>query len=143
MAQECSAVLRRERSPRTAGRPTKYRPWMCDKIIRLGETGMEVLELAIALGVGQATLYRWSEQHAEFREAFTRAREASEVFHLRNIRRQLQMPARHSNVSAYLNYMARRFPSWRQSPATNPNFQVSISESLERARRRALALRSG
>ena len=77
-------------------------PIMERQLVQPGDAGMEVVEFARVLNVGVATLYRWSEKHEEFREALARAREASEAFDARNIRAQLLMPARETNVSANL-----------------------------------------
>ncbi len=133
------APLRAERGgdARRCGRPSKYRPWMCETIVELGEQGLEVVEFAVALNVGRATLYRWADANEEFRDALTRAREAAECFHIRAIRRQLQMPASETNASAYLSYMARRFLSWRDSPESNPVLRTPVSVTLASARRSA------
>ncbi len=121
------------------GRPSKYRDCICDEIVQLGRTGMEVAEMADFLGVGLATLYRWSEKHEDFREAFARAREASEAFHTRQVRAQLLRPARETNASAYLSYMARRFPSWRERSPIDQGPRPAASTTLANARMRAAA----
>lgn len=88
-----------------AGRPTKYKEEYCDAILEYfgiepyrevtrtnAKTGLEYTELvandlptverwASNIGVGVSTVYRWTHEHAEFREAFTRARQM-QVDHL-------------------------------------------------------------
>lgn len=60
---------------RKIGRPSDYKPEYCDKIIELGLQGKHVYQMCKELLVGSATLYRWAEEHEDFREAFTCARE--------------------------------------------------------------------
>ena len=62
-----------------AGRPSDYDPEYCEQIIALGRQGLHVYQMAERLDVGSATLYRWEDNHEEFREAFTRAREYSKA----------------------------------------------------------------
>ena len=62
---------------RVVGRPTEYDSDLCPLVVALGATGASLTEIAFALGVHRATLYRWMRAHDEFCDAVTRAREAS------------------------------------------------------------------
>lgn len=123
------------------GRPTDYDPWMCEEVVEFGRLGMEVVEFAVELRVTRQTLYNWADQHAEFFDALTRAREASEAFWVRSIRSQAQMPVKETNLSACLSYMGRRFPGWREAKSDEKPLAVPISSQIEKARKRWLAAR--
>lgn len=59
-----------DKQKHAGGRPTKYDPAMCETAIKiLTETAAERNELAYELGCGRTTLYRWMEEHEEFRHA--------------------------------------------------------------------------
>lgn len=67
--------------PVSSGRPSKFDE-SAPKILEAakGETGeasefLNITQLAGAGGVSATTLYRWLEEHDEFRESFTRARQ--------------------------------------------------------------------
>jgi hypothetical protein len=49
------------------GRPSKYDPSYCDKVIELGKLGKSFEQMASMLGVGITTFKRWREEHEEFR----------------------------------------------------------------------------
>lgn len=60
-----------EPSPRAGvgGRPTAYRPELCETAAELALAGSTDEEIATALGINVATLYRWKGRHELFREA--------------------------------------------------------------------------
>ena len=49
------------------GRPSKYDPAYCDKVIELGKLGKSFEQMASMLGIGITTLKRWREDHEDFR----------------------------------------------------------------------------
>ena len=59
---------------RPVGRPSKYKPEFCEKIIEIAKTGAGPVEWALACDVDRASMYRWAEEHEEFRTALTRAK---------------------------------------------------------------------
>lgn len=60
---------------RPVGRPSLYDPSYCDKVIELGKLGKSVEAIASMLDVGTKTLYRWRDEHEEFRHALEVAKE--------------------------------------------------------------------
>jgi len=56
------------------GRPTKYKPEYCEKIIELAKEGKGWVSWAIACGVDRTTLFDWAEQHPEFSTALKTAK---------------------------------------------------------------------
>lgn len=59
---------------RPVGRPSKYRPEFCEKIIELAKTGAGMAEWALACEVDRTSLYDWAEAHEEFSTALSRAK---------------------------------------------------------------------
>lgn len=54
------------------GRPTKYRPEMCNRVIDLMAQGTSLFEVAADLGISEDTLYRWKKERSSFSEAIKR-----------------------------------------------------------------------
>lgn len=67
---------------RLGGRPSDhpYTPEYCARVIELGEQGKSEVQIAVALGIPRTTMRSWAERHDEFRQALTRAKEASQAW---------------------------------------------------------------
>lgn len=103
----------------TAGRPTDYDPAYCDDIIKLGESGASVAEMAYELGVVKQTLFNWADAHPEFMDAFTRAKLAAQVWWERKGRAGMEKPASEFQGNVWSRSMAARFPDdWREVKGT-------------------------
>lgn len=61
-----------------AGRPTDYRPEMCEEVIELGRLGKSHAQIAAALDVARQSLHNWVEIYPEFMDAMTRARDLAQ-----------------------------------------------------------------
>lgn len=60
---------------RPIGRPSKYKPEYCERVVEMArETGAGPAEYAAEFDVDRASMYRWAEEHEEFRTALTRAK---------------------------------------------------------------------
>jgi transposase-like protein len=55
--------------PNRMGRPPTYKPEMCEQVRKLCEMGAKDIEIANFFGVATGTIYRWRNEHPEFREA--------------------------------------------------------------------------
>ena len=53
----------------TMGRPTKYEPYMNEKIKAELSKGHSIQASCSVLGVSSSTVYRWIDEHADFRES--------------------------------------------------------------------------
>jgi len=97
------------------GRPSLYRPEYCERVLEFGREGMSVVEMAAEIGVARSTLEEaWPAAHAEFSEAFARARELSQAWWERQGR--VGLTAERFNAQVYSRSMAARFPKdWRES----------------------------
>lgn len=62
------------------GRPSKYDPAYCEKVVELGKEGKSLTQIAVALDVPKSTIISWSNQHLEFSTALTRAKECEQAW---------------------------------------------------------------
>lgn len=96
------------------GRPTKYDPAFCDRVVELGMQGASKTEIAFELGVVKNTLENWAAEHPDFLRAMTRAKEAEQVWWEREGRQNLKTQGYQSSM--WSRSMAARFPDeWRES----------------------------
>lgn len=97
------------------GRPSKYDPAYCGKVIELGKQGLSVVEMACEIGVSRNTLEtNWPAEHEEFLEAFTRAKEEAQAWWERTGRDGMQKKS--IDAAIYSRSMAARFPrDWRET----------------------------
>lgn len=63
-----------------AGRPTKYTPDMCDKIVELGKIGASKHEMAMELGISIDTFMVWQIENTQFSEAVRTAMSFSQAW---------------------------------------------------------------
>jgi hypothetical protein len=87
-------------------------------VVELGQQGASVVEMAFEIGVSRNTLEtNWPAEHPEFLEAFTRAREAAQVWWERKGRDNLETSGFQSAM--WSRSMAARFPlDWREIKGT-------------------------
>lgn len=90
------------------GRPTKYRPEMCEQIIEAGRIGKGKAAMAAELDVDRVTLYTWDQTIPEFHNAFTRALELSAAWWEEKGRTGID--CRNFNANAYSLQVRNRFP---------------------------------
>lgn len=60
----------------TRGRPSKYDPAYCERIVEHMKEGASVLSFAAELGVSRATINVWAEAHPDFLEALNAGKAA-------------------------------------------------------------------
>jgi hypothetical protein len=63
---------KRKQSEKGPGRPTDYRPEMCDDVQKWIEDGIVNHEIAARLGIATSTLYEWKDKYSDFADAFER-----------------------------------------------------------------------
>ena len=64
----------------TAGRPSKYKPQMCDEVLPFMAQGYSTTALAGHLKVSRQTLYDWMDAHPEFLDAVKEGQAASAIW---------------------------------------------------------------
>jgi hypothetical protein len=65
----------RKANPQPGGRPSKYDPAYCQRVVDLGKEGYSQEQISAEIDIDRATMNRWAEAHPEFRTALTRAKE--------------------------------------------------------------------
>lgn len=103
---------------RPVGRPSQYDPSYCQKAIELGKLGKSTEAIGAILNVGTATLYRWRDEHPEFREALEIAKE-HELLWWEEMAQGYMVERKDGdrlNASIWSRSMAARFPKkYRES----------------------------
>lgn len=59
---------------RPVGRPSKYKPEYCERVIELAKEGCGWADYAAEFEIDRPTLYDWRDQHEEFSTALSRAK---------------------------------------------------------------------
>ena len=62
------------------GRPTKYDPAYCDKVIELGKLGKSFEQMCALLNIGYTTMRRWRDEHEDFRLSLEDAHALSQTW---------------------------------------------------------------
>ncbi|MDE2440978.1 MAG: hypothetical protein KGP14_08115 [Betaproteobacteria bacterium] len=97
------------------GRPTKYRPEMCQEVMEWGKRGKSRAWMCahLADGITPQTMATWEATHPDFLEAMTRARMLSQA-HWEDLGHD-NIKEREFNSSVWSRSMGARFPDdWRE-----------------------------
>jgi len=97
----------KEQVKRPVGRPTKYKPEYCERIIELGKQGYSYAEIAADLEVDKASLYDWAAAHEEFSTALRAAKTYEQAWFEREARSN--MKNRDFNANLWYRSAASRF----------------------------------
>ena len=100
------------------GRPSKYDPAFCERVIQLGKLGKSVEQIACELDVGTKTIYNWRDEHPEFLRALDMAREFEQNWWETIAQTYMieEKDAAKLNASIWSRSMAARFPKkYRES----------------------------
>jgi hypothetical protein len=80
MSKHQTASLLEVSPQRPTGRPTVYRPELCDLIVAAMGEGLSLEAAAASCGIGPRTAFTWQAQHDEFRQAVEEGRTKSLLF---------------------------------------------------------------
>lgn len=76
-------AAKRKPHPKTGnpvGRPSRYKPEFCARVIELGKEGKGPVHYASEFEVCKATIILWGNEHPEFMTALTRAKSEEQVW---------------------------------------------------------------
>lgn len=99
-------------TPKKIGRPSKYDPALCDRVVELGKQGKSVEQISATLSIPYKTLLYWQETHPEFLEAMEQAK-LYEMAHWEDLASQyiVEVPqGAKLNTGLWSRSMAARFP---------------------------------
>lgn len=133
MAERCGSTDTRSGEPcqrgvncpyhRGRGRPTKYRPRYCERVIELGCEGKSRAVIARELGVAISTMQDWEKRYDDFRAATARARELAQAWWEEQGQRGIW--ERDFNASAYRLQVMNRFPDrWRDKQSLEHSGEI-------------------
>jgi transposase-like protein len=103
------------------GRPTLYHPDMCDQVVESLREGASIEEIGLDLGVGYTTVYRWMDEHEEFRQAVSRGRELSKGWWFKKGRTHIENREFNSTLW-YMNMKNRH--GWSDKQEISANLEV-------------------
>ena len=95
------------------GRPSKYRPEMCEQVVEWGKLGKSKAWIASELNIARSTLDEWCKDHPDFSEAITRAHTHSQRWW--EDKGQNALDTREFQSAVWSRSMGARFPDdWRE-----------------------------
>jgi transposase len=106
-----------EEKPKKRGRPTKYDPALCDKVIELGKLGRSRTAIAVELGIGVSNIPNWEQEHPEFLRAMQEAQaEAKKYYETLAESHMIDVPQGPKlNTQLFKFIVQARFPEYRES----------------------------
>lgn len=92
---------------RPVGRPSKYKPEYCERILEMAAEGCSMAEYAAEFGIDRTTLFDWRDQHEEFSTALTRAKVLEQSWWEREAR--MNVKNKEFNANLWYRCAASRF----------------------------------
>ena len=94
------------------GRPSKYpddenKQALFDKIFECVKEGRSLTEIALAIGIGRTTLYRWMDEKPEFRDTIKQAEAISQAW-WEDLGRKMAITGE-GNATVFIFQMKNRF----------------------------------
>ncbi len=110
------------------GRPSKYDPAYCEKIVALGKLGKSKAQIASELGVVRNTLDNWAAEHPELVLALREAQEYSLAWWENMAQAVMSEPVPGWNATSFIFQMKNRFRNdYRDKIETNTTHQGEIA----------------
>ena len=111
-------------TPAKMGRPTKYRPEMCQSVINLMKEGASLIEVAADIGINADTLHTWRKSNTEFSDAVKIGMQLSEAWWMREGREALR--DRDFNYTGWYMNMKNRH-GWADKVEKKEQHDIHIS----------------
>ena len=111
------------RMVREMGRPTKYKPEMCETVIELMKEGASQQEVLAVLDISNDTFYRWKKENEEFSETIKRGIQLSQAWWERKGR--ISLDDRQFNSTLWYMNMKNRF-KWADKQEVKNEGNVTI-----------------
>lgn len=123
------------------GRPTKYDPAMCAKLVAMGKLGMSKCEMAAEIDICVETFNQWEKQHKDFSEASKRAVQLSQAWWERKGRESTFSGGPLFNATSYIFQMKNRFrEAWNDTKNVNQTNEDGPNRAKAAAEDRARSL---
>lgn len=96
------------------GRPSKYKPEMCETVAKMGYEGEGVIDVCVELGIHKDTFYEWEKNNPDFSDAVKTFRANSQQWWERVGRNAVIGEVNGFNATAWIFNMKNRFKDdWR------------------------------
>lgn len=114
-----------------AGRPSKYDPAFCDRVIELGREGASFAEMALELDIAYSTFDVWKNDNAEFSEAVKKAERLSQGWWEREGRKATFGGIDGFNATSFIFNMKNRFKQdWRDKTEVEHDITAEAAVAL-------------
>ena len=111
-----------------AGRPSKYDPAFCDKVIELAQVGASKAEMALELDIAYSTFDLWQNINPEFSEAVKKAERISQGWWEKQGRIATFGGTDGFNATSYIFNMKNRFKEdWRDKSELDVNMSLGAA----------------
>lgn len=98
----------------SGGRPSKYDPSFCDRVLELAREGASKAEMALDLGIAYSTFDVWQNDNEEFSEAVKAAEKISQGWWEKQGRIATFGGIQNFNATSFIFNMKNRFKEdWR------------------------------
>ncbi len=105
------------------GRPTKYKPEMCETVVELMKEGASQEEVIGSLDISKDTYYRWKEENKDFSDAIKRGIGLSRAWWEKEGR--ISLRDREFNYTGWYMNMKNRF-KWADKQEVKNSGQLSF-----------------
>lgn len=121
------------KAKRGRGRPTKYRPEYCARVVEMGKEGKSLATMACELEVHRETLHDWAAANPDFSVAMTHARNASLSWWEDKARRGIVTQDGVSiNAALWGKVMSARFPDdYREKKDLHVTGKMTFDQVLD------------
>ena len=105
------------------GRPTKFKPQMCETILELMKEGASLDEVRGELDISKDTLYRWKEDYEDFSDSIKRGIRMSQAWWEKQGR--ISLRDRDFNYTGWYMNMKNRF-KWSDKKEFNNEGSITV-----------------
>lgn len=110
-----------------AGRPTKYNPDMCEKVIELGKIGASQHEMSLELDIDWTTFADWRDNNPEFSKAVSKAVSFAQAWWEKSGRIATFGGHEGFNATSFIFNMKNRFKDdWRDKVETDNTNKTTL-----------------
>lgn len=123
------------------GRPSKYDPKFCQKLIDLCKEGYSRRALCAELEISADTFYRWIKENQDFSDAYKIAEECAADFYEKTMLKGAKGGIKGFNVMALTFLMKNRYPREfrdRQDVDLVADIKTTGIESLDKAHQKQI-----
>lgn len=131
-----------EQKKNKPGRPTKYRPEMCQQVIDYMKEGKSLTQVSVLLGISKETLYQWKDTYPDFSDAIKVGIDAAQAWWEEFGQQKIGEGSNAMNATAYIFTMKNRFKDYSDTIKTEHSGKLSLSGLLDEIDGRSAGLPS-